>query len=94
MAIDIQNTEQTEQAKTAEVPAQTIEHAFADGVAAVWVRNGILKLDLYQSAGMTPDSKGEYRRLSQRVSMPLSGLVEFKDLIGKLEAALAENKPN
>ncbi|MEK9939726.1 MAG: hypothetical protein VW548_01975 [Methylotenera sp.] len=53
-----------------------------------------MKLDLYQSAGMTPDSKGEYRRLSQRVSMPLSGLVEFKDLIGKLEAALAENKPN
>jgi len=35
-----------------------------------------------------------YRRLSQRVSMPLSGLVEIKDLIGKLEAALAENKPN
>ena len=94
MVMETQNAEQTEQARAGEASVQTVEHVFADGVAAVWVRNGILKLDLYQSGGMTPDSKGEYRRLSQRVSMPLSGLVEIKDLIGKLEAALAENKPN
>ena len=94
--MDTQMTENFEQTKiqTADATPQAVEQMFADGIAALWLRNGILKLDLYQSGGMTSDNKGEYRRLTQRVSMPLSALAELKGMIEKLEAALSENKPN
>lgn len=65
---------------------------FADGVSGVWVRSGIMKIDLYQTTAFSTDGKGEYRRLSQRVSLPLAALSEIKDAMQRIESAIAATK--
>lgn len=62
---------------------------FADGVFNMWLRSGVLKIDLYQSAGIAADGKGEFRRLAQRVSLPVTALGELKDMLQKMETAIA-----
>jgi hypothetical protein len=65
---------------------------FADGVNGIWVRSGIMKIDLYQTTAISTDGKGEYRRLSQRVSLPLAALSEIKDALQRIESAIAATK--
>lgn len=74
------------------MPAHPDLEIFADGINSVWVRSGVLKIDLYQSVAISADAKGEFRRLSQRVSLPLSAISELKDFIQKIETAMGGGK--
>ena len=75
-----------------QAPQHPDSEIYADGVLDVWLRMGVLKIDLYQTIAITPDNKGEYRRLSQRLSLPLAALSELKNHLQGLETAIAEAK--
>lgn len=73
-------------------PAKPDVEMYADGVMSMAIRSGILKVDLYQSVAPTPDGKGEFRRLSQRVVLPLTALGELKEYLQQIESAIAAAK--
>jgi len=79
-----------------QAPPKPDVELFADGVATLAVRSGILKIELYQVVGSLPDGSGEFRRLSQRIALPLNAFNELKSLMQQIEVALtttqSENK--
>ena len=68
--------------------AQPENEIFADGVASVAMRSGVVKIDLYQALGSGADGQGEVRKLTTRVALPLSGLRELHDMVLQAMASL------
>jgi hypothetical protein len=73
--------------ETLREPARPDSEIYADGVMSFAIRSGVLKIDFYQSVAPTPDGKGEFRRLSHRVALPLTALGEMKEYLQQIEAA-------
>ncbi|WP_152604121.1 hypothetical protein [Methylotenera sp. G11] len=73
--------------ETLREPARPDSEIYADGVMSFAIRSGVLKIDFYQSVAPTPDGKGEFRRLSHRVALPLAALGELKEYLQQVEAA-------
>jgi hypothetical protein len=91
------NSKPTDQSTAAGVVppiAQPESEIFADGVASVAMRAGVVKIDLYQALGPGADGQGEVRKLSTRVALPLSGLRELHDMVLQAMASLKQASEN
>ena len=84
------NTENIPVNEPVKEPARPDAEFYADGILGLSIRSGVLKVDFYQSVAPTPDGKSEFRRLSQRVAMPLTAITELKAFINQIEAAIAK----
>ena len=57
------------------------EDSYADGALGVFVRDTILKLDLYRVIGTDNDSGDELRAVSHRLVLPITAVVELIRLL-------------
>ncbi len=87
------NSKSSDQSTAATVVPPIVQpesEIFADGVASVALRSGVVKLDLYQALGPGADGQGEVRKISTRVALPLSGLRELHDMVLQAMASLKQ----
>ena len=61
-----------------------VEELFVDGVAGVFNRSGVVKLNLFRVTGIEPGSKAELRQLCHRLVLPLTALPELLRLLQAL----------
>ena len=64
-----------------------VEELFVDGVAGVFNRSGVVKLNLFRVTGIEPGSKAELRQLCHRLVLPLTALPELLRLLQALTRA-------
>ncbi len=68
-----------------------INETYVDGVATISIRQNVAKLDFYQaSLVMNEENTGaegqqqEFRKISHRLVLPVSGLVELHEILDKM----------
>lgn len=54
-----------------------IEEVFVDGIAGIFGRGGVFKIDCYSALGHNPETNTETRRITQRVVLPGSAMAEL-----------------
>ncbi len=67
--------------------AQPAPEIYADGVTGLLTSHGVVKLDLYSTAGFEAETKAELRRVCYRLVMPLAAINELGRLLQGLNQA-------
>ena len=68
--------------------AEPIVESYSDGVIGISLRHGVATIETYRVIGMDEQTKGEIRRVSNRIMMPLAGLDEFTGLLRRMSQAI------
>ena len=78
---------ENQQQKPLPTPVENTQ--YVDGTHALSVRNGVAKLDFYETLGPAPEGEGEIRRIAHRLVLPAAALAELADILNR---ALAQAK--
>lgn len=76
-------------AKTDEAPSMDlIQETYVDGIASISVRQNVAKFDFYQASLVMAEEgskeQKEYRKISHRLALPMSGLTEMYEILGNI----------
>ena len=80
----------SEENKQVEMPENQL---FIDGVATVGLRQGVVRIDCYDAIAPTQEG-GEARKLSHRLHMPVSAMVELQGMLANAIKQMQEANPN
>jgi len=71
-----EKTEATAKVEFVENPFP-VQEIFVDGIAGIFGRGGVFKIDCYSALGLNPETNTETRRITQRVVLPGSAMAEL-----------------
>lgn len=81
-----QDTELKEQNEAPQQP-ELIQETYVDGLASISTRQNVAKLDFYQALAVIdedPSNQKEFRKVSHRLSLPTSSLVDIYETLDKI----------
>ena len=67
-----------------------VTEIFADGVAGLMGRRGVIKLELYSVIGHDADANTENRQITHRLVMPIAAVPELGKLLESMARAAKE----
>jgi hypothetical protein len=90
--------EKKEENSTPEVTqpqANLIDEMYVDGTASISIRQNVAKIDFYQASPIMSkdgaDEKREFRKISHRLVLPVTGLAEIREILDKIIKQTQEN---
>ncbi|MEX0335244.1 hypothetical protein [Vibrio tubiashii] len=91
---EVNNTDDTQEVAvnpSRPIAAKPDAEIFVDGAASIMMRSGVAKVDFYQAIGPEPEGKGEVRRVSQRIILPVAGLFELSNMLNQAVEAIKQS---
>lgn len=76
-------------------PMDLIQETYVDGTASISIRQSVAKIDFYQASLITTedssDEQKESRKISHRITLPMSGLTEIYGILGNIINEVQQN---
>ncbi|VVM17285.1 hypothetical protein BSPWISOXPB_9486 [uncultured Gammaproteobacteria bacterium] len=74
--------------EVAQPQADLINEMYVDGTASISIRQNVAKIDFYQALPIMDkdgaDEQREFRKVSHRLVLPVTGLAEIREILDKL----------